>query len=107
MVGIRDASLSEQLQLDAVLTLDKAKKTILQREAVHEQNQSLKEVDKTQAGALDELRYKQKHSKKPKSDKGRANTKGGSSKHLAKQCTHCGNGSRTRDKCPAIDATCH
>ena len=37
VVGIRDASLSERLQLDADLTLEKAKKSIRQREAVHEQ----------------------------------------------------------------------
>ena len=37
VVGIRDSSLSERLQLDPDLTLEKAKKFIRQREAVHEQ----------------------------------------------------------------------
>ena len=36
VVGIRDIALSEKLQLDAELTLEKAKKAIRQREAVHE-----------------------------------------------------------------------
>ena len=36
VVEIRDTSLSERLQLDADLTLEKAKKAIRQREAVHE-----------------------------------------------------------------------
>ena len=36
IVGIRDMALSEKLQLDAELTLEKAKKAIRQREAVHE-----------------------------------------------------------------------
>ena len=41
VVGIRDKSLSEKLQLDAALTLEKAKTTIRQREAVKEQHQQL------------------------------------------------------------------
>lgn len=41
VVGIQDSSLSERLQLDAELTLEKAKKAVHQREAVHEQNQPL------------------------------------------------------------------
>ena len=41
VVGIRDSNLSEHLQLDADLNLDKAKKAIRQREAVHEQQQTL------------------------------------------------------------------
>ena len=41
-VGIRDITLSEQLQTNAELTLDKAKKIIRQREAVHQQQCLLK-----------------------------------------------------------------
>ena len=40
VVGIRDSSLSEKLQMDAKLTLESAKKTIRQREAVHEQQRA-------------------------------------------------------------------
>ena len=43
VVGIRDTALSEQLQIDPDLTLDKAKKKIRQCEAVHEQQRELKE----------------------------------------------------------------
>ena len=35
VVGIRDTILSERLQLDSELTLEKAKKFVWQREAVH------------------------------------------------------------------------
>ena len=41
VVGIRDSALSERLQLDPDLTLEKAKKLVRQREAVHEQQQFL------------------------------------------------------------------
>lgn len=46
VVGIRDAALSQQLQLDPELTLETVKKKILQREAVGEQNKELKEESK-------------------------------------------------------------
>ena len=42
VVGIRDGVLSERLQMEADLTLEKAKKMICQREAVHEQQSALK-----------------------------------------------------------------
>ena len=41
VVGIRDNSRSERFQMDAELTLEKAMKTIWQREAVHEQQMVL------------------------------------------------------------------
>ena len=41
VVGIRDTALSKKLQLDADLTLEKAKKSIHQREAVREQQNIL------------------------------------------------------------------
>ena len=42
MVGIRDQALSEQLQIEPDLTLIKAKQLIRQRDAVKEQQQTLK-----------------------------------------------------------------
>ena len=42
VVGIRDTSLSERLQMDPDLTLENAKKTVRQKEAVKEQQQLLK-----------------------------------------------------------------
>lgn len=45
VVGILDSALSQRLQLDATLTLEKAKKLVRQREAVGEQNQLLRETE--------------------------------------------------------------
>ncbi len=42
VVGIRDGALSERLQMDAELTLERAKKSVRQREAVREQQQLLR-----------------------------------------------------------------
>ena len=48
-MGIKDSSLSEQLQLDAILTSDSAMKRVRQREAVHETQQVLKGKESTSA----------------------------------------------------------
>ena len=45
VVGIRYENLSQQLQTDSELTLDKAKKKIRQKEAVHQQQDILKGTD--------------------------------------------------------------
>ena len=57
VVGIRDAVLSQQLQLDPDLTLEKAKKMVRQQEAVHDQQQVLKGVS-NEAHVVEELRTK-------------------------------------------------
>ena len=57
VVGIRDNTLSEKLQVDPALTLEAAKKSIRQKEAVHEQQQALKGDDKaTSDGDIDAIR---------------------------------------------------
>ena len=52
VVAIQDLSLSERLQVDPELTLEKAKKLVRQHEAVREQQQVLKGVG---SGNLDEM----------------------------------------------------
>ena len=99
VVRIRDNSLSERLQMDAELTLEKAMKTIRQREAVHEQQIVLSGGEPTnEPGNLDLLNPKKQqssgHSKftRPTPDK---------------LCARCGKGPHGRDKCPATEAVCH
>ena len=55
VVGIRDDALSERLQLNAKLTLEEAKVKIRQKEAVHEQNETLKGADKANPIVLDSM----------------------------------------------------
>ena len=95
VVGIKDSALSESLQMDADLTLEKAKKRIRQREAVQEQQQLLKGGS---SSTLEEIRshrgyFKNRPRAKP------------SPKH-PKQCTLCGKELHSRDKCPARDVRC-
>ena len=94
VVGIRDSTLSERLQMDETLTLDKAKKMVRQREAVKEQQNVLKQGEET---SLDFV----------KSDN--RNTRINPSQRQAireAKCTRCGRGPHTKQSCPAKEATC-
>ena len=53
MIGIRDSSLSERLQMDLELTLEKAKTVIRQRKAVYAQQVTIK-GDRLEAPQLPE-----------------------------------------------------
>ena len=111
IVGIRDAKLSENLQMDAELTLEKAKKKIRQKEAVQEQNLQLHAADQK---VMEEVRkpprpqyrsksgpnhYVSSHVPRDKKfpPKGQSNHK----------CTRCGQARHKGDKCPAKSAECH
>ena len=99
VVGIRDMALSEKLQLDAELTLEKAKKAIRQREAVHEHQDVLTGDLRNPPTAVDAIQHT-KQSRKTSNKR-----LGGASP--PKKCTRCGKGSHMKDKCPARDAICH
>ena len=88
VVGIRDKELSEKLQMDADLTLERAKKKIRQKEAVKEQHVQLRDGNKDNPIVVEGV-----HSNRPqgrpagasreisnKSQTGRANP----------QCSRCG-----------------
>ena len=89
VVGIRDVALSERLQTDENLTLDKAKKVIRQRDAVREQQSILK------SGENPKLSYV---GKKPSvQPANRAPTP---------KCSRCGKTDQ-RNQCPAKDTVCY
>ena len=100
VVGIRDTGLSEKLQLDADLTLDKAKKSIRQREAVREQQGILGGADDRK---VDSLRKGKGHEGQPRRQRHSEEKRMSSLKH----CTRCGKEQHARDRCPAKDAVCH
>ena len=106
VVGIRDSALSERLQLDGNLTLDKAKTAIRQKEAVHEQQDFLKGDSKANPIPLDAVVETHKRSSAPQHsvEKG---TRTIAARPTQKQCSRCGKGPHRRDQCPARDAFCH
>ena len=105
VVGIKDVSLSERLQTDPNLTLEKAKRATRQREAVHEQQLLLKEGDnKSNPIHIDQMkgrpRRPAKKGHKEQAAKSKQPAKG-------KQCIRCGRSPHNREDCPALEATCH
>ena len=107
VVGIRDAALSELLQMDADLTLEKAKKSARQREAVKEQRSELRGEGSSNKDpiVLDEVK-----GRKPFPIKGGAKPqppRQGSHSTEKPQCKQCSKERHTADKCPARSATCH
>ena len=102
VVGIRDRRLSERLQLDADLTLDKAVTIIWQLETVHQQQVFLRgDNDETRQIPIDAV----KTSKRP--GKSMSDTGRGSGPSKQTMCSRCGK-SLKHDigVCPAKDAIC-
>ena len=97
VVGILDQELSEKLQLEPDLTLEGAKKSIRQKEAVKEQHQLLQ----ASAGADPTLDEVSKTGWKGKSKNGT------SGKTHSQQCTRCGRSAHSRgERCPATNVVC-
>ena len=123
VVGIRDCSLSEKLQLDPSLTLETAKKSIRQREAVHEQQKVLKGNDKSTTDcSIDAMQHKQQgnhytrgqrrdrtREPHPHSGQRRATNTRNSDKNTRSgdKCGRCGGNQHSQAKCPAKDELCH
>ena len=104
VVGIRDNALSEKLQLDATLTLETAKKSVRQREAVREQQQTLKGVENP-ASPVNAIGNKRPNFR----GNPRRRNEGQTQRNLptSEKCGRCGRERHPRDKCPAKDAQCH
>ena len=104
VVGLRDARLSEKLQLDPELTLEKAVTQVRQAEAVKQQQSLMrgatvnhKQPD-THVGAVRKRRPTRP--KQQRSDKGEKTPK--------TTCGWCGKApSHEKQQCPAKDAVCH
>ena len=119
VVGMRDKSLAEQLQMDPELTLDKVKRKMRQKEAVKEQTLQLKESDAGRGpmdsvdtntaypearpvDAMQPARSQRGGPSRPRRGRGGTNTT-----DKPRLCTRCGNERHpTGDRCPAADAMC-
>ena len=102
VVGIRDSVLSERLQLESDLTLDKAKKLICQREAVRVQQEIMHKSQTKDSTSLDAVRQsttvRQKLPATPQAPPKPRPPLG--------ICRRCGSGTHPRHLCPAMEATC-
>ena len=91
-VGIRDTALSQQIQLDAELTLDKTKKIIRQRKAVGEQQHALKRAPERVTN-LDDVHRRPFKGKSSQMRKNESRRIGRGKATSMKPCGCCGGGS--------------
>ncbi len=112
VVGIRDHKLSERLQLDSDLNLEKAKTLVRQREAVQEQQGALRGNPRLEL-SVDYVRRKpqgkgayrtSREQQRPGSDHRLVEQK---PEPRAPKCTRCGKGPHPRSSCPARESICH
>ena len=102
VVGIRDSGLSERLQLDADLDLNKATKAIRQREAVHQQQQTLKGAG--EPGSIAALHSgrapRRQWGSKPHSSGGGRGKQRSAPPSVMRTCTRCGKDPHSRESAP-------
>ena len=96
---------------NADLSLEKAKKVVRQKEAVHEHQQVLREGEsKSYPIHLEAVRARpgqrpwERPGHRQRSKQGIGDTKPSQPK---KHCTRCGGSPHSRERCPARDVTCH
>ncbi|XP_055903139.1 uncharacterized protein LOC129939224 [Eupeodes corollae] len=104
VVGVRDRRLSERLQLESELTLEKAIQTVRQHDAVRRQQVDL---STTTTSTVNSIRS---HSHKPKTaspTQSSFRNKGETTKTKDVQCPWCGmQGKHGKQKCPARGKQC-
>ena len=103
VVGIRDQAQSERLQMDAGLTLEKAKTLVRQCKAVHKQQILLKH------GQKDDKSINFLRQSVPSKGKvlPRNRSQAPAPRQTQSKCSRCGRGPHTQQQCPARDAECH
>ena len=105
VIGIRDRTLSDRLQMEPDLTLEKAKKLIRQREAVKEQGAALKGQEESLLEEVHSRRARggrrQFTNRKPPPQ-----SQGGARRQSGRTCRRCGKDPHPVQHCPAKDATC-
>ena len=105
VVGIRNQALSEQLQSDPELTLEKAKTSVRQREAIHDQWQFLKPSSDASA-YIEAVKSTQKYTSGRPYQRNSNNQRPPQTTEGPKKCSRCGRSPHSREVCPAKDATC-
>ena len=99
VVGIRDGSLSERMQLDLKLTLESAMSMAKNKELIHAQNESIRNDDKPEVSVnkisgASGTKFKSSNSREPQPSKWK--------------CYFCASSKRhNRDQCPAKKSRCN
>ena len=100
VVGIRDARLSERLQLDHKLTLDDAVTAVRQSEQVKQQQTVLRGTEVKPEIPIGAVQKGHKHRQQADEQQNEPNK--------SEKCNKCGKApGHSRERCPAKDAICH
>lgn len=105
VVGIRDKTLSQRLQMESDLTLEKAKRLIRQKEAVREQGSVLKNLKEAET-TLDSVAPGGRRRRNSSQSRNKAQKHYQGQKHSGNRCRRCGGGSHPLQQCPARDVVC-
>ena len=102
VVGLRDASVAQKLQMDHELTLDRAVSLARQSEAVKTQQSIVRPPAIDDSVSIEAIKSnRQTHHKKPQK------SIPGMQRQDSPMCTRCGKSPpHTKDRCPAKDAVC-
>ena len=109
VIGIRDGQLSERLQMESDLTLQKAEKLVRQRAAVSQQQHALKGPveNKPHLEAIKQQKRVAQYPQRRLPPLQRKPTFGQPRTPPTPKCRRCGKNSHPRHQCPARDATSH
>ena len=108
VVGLRDAVLSEKLQMDSDLSLQKAISTARQSEAVKKQQSVVRGDSQTNVDAIRAKQHYVRSKPQPKKGQFKVGNPPTRTELPQKTCTRCGRAPvHSRDCCPARNAKCH
>ena len=111
VVGVKDATLSEKMQLESTLTLEKAVKMARESESVKKQQEVIRSGQRSTSTEIDEIgvigaKFRAKLQKFPPKKSG--GVVGARDKSNPSSCLRCGlSANHTRGNCPAINSVCH
>ena len=111
IVGIRDSALLEKIAARCHTHARIGEESIRQKEAVHEQQQSLKSAESTSSAtnmeSIDKKKRDNRHPCRSRRSGNQAQGKSNAKAAAGDKYGRCGRERHSREKCPAKDAQCH
>lgn len=108
VVGVKDATLSEKMQLESTLTLEKAVKMARESESVKKQQEVIRSGQRSTSTEIDEIGAKFRAQLQKFPPKKRGGGVGARDKSNPSGCLRCGlSANHTRGNCPALNSVCH
>ena len=107
VVGVKDATLSEKMQLESTLTLEKAVKMVRDSESIKKQQDVIRSGQRSMSTEIDAIgaKFRAKSEKFPPKKSG--GVAGARDKSKPSSCLRCGSSAdHSKGNCPAINSVC-